>query len=241
MRATEHTDRPGLDLDAIMHEGGRLRRRRRLAGTGAVALSVVLVVVGIAVGVRQFRPAPAPVAGPTVSPAAPTSGAPAATPTVTETTDKNRDETGRQPVGEVVTSGLRRAGEERVFYFVPVHLPDLPDVRIGLVAGRRTADGGLVSDFLANDVEGSDRRPGFHAIGNERTGQRDGPPLPIFGYFVGPAKRITATAGERRVDARVARWSADPQVLIFWFDPEELAPGVRLDGIIARDSQGRRL
>jgi hypothetical protein len=36
-------------------------------------------------------------------------------------------------------------------------------------------------------------------------------------------------------------WSQDPQVVIFWFDPEVLAPGVRLDGIIARDQQGRKL
>ncbi|PWU57749.1 hypothetical protein DLJ47_01530 [Micromonospora sp. S4605] len=232
MRATERTGPEALDLTTIMREGRRLRRRRRLAGTGAAAM-LLAVVAGATVAVRQAAPpepersaAPA-VTAPAVRPSEPT-------PTPVEPRPV--------PIGGVVDSGIRYGSDERVFYFVAVHLPHEPRVKIGLVAGRRAADGTLTSDFLANDVEGSDRRPGFHEIGYDAyVSSADRPPMPTFGYFVGPASRIIGTVDGRQVDARLAKWSEDPRVVIFWFDPQRLAPGVRLDGIIARDAQGRKL
>ncbi|WP_422734576.1 hypothetical protein ACN26Y_08805 [Micromonospora sp. WMMD558] len=232
MRATERAPRGALDLGTIMREGRRIRRRRQLAGAGGAALSVA-VVLGVAVGVLgdrppQPEPQPAPVA---TAPAHPT-----AAPGPTEGTQEPR------PVGDVVDSGIRYGGEERVFYFVRVDLPRQPRVTIGLVAGRRTADGTLTSDFLANDVEGSDRRPGFHAIGYDQAGPvPTKPQVPTFGYFVGPAQRIVGTVDGRQITARQARWSEDPQVVIFWFEPRKLAPGTPLDGIVARDVRGRKL
>lgn len=231
MRATERPDRPSLDLTAIMRDGRRLRRRRRLAGTGAAALSVVVVAVGVAVGVQQTRPEPQPERR-----GVPAATAPAAGPTA------STEEPAPRPLGGVVDTGIRYGADERVLYFVPVEVPQLPEVRIGLVSGRRTADGQLISDFMANDVEGSDRRRGFHQIGRDQSGSRpDRAPVPTFGYFVGPATRIVGTADGRQIAARLARWSEDPRVVIFWFDPAQLAPGVELDGIVARDAQGRRL
>lgn len=118
-------------------------------------------------------------------------------------------------------------------------MPGVPKVTIGLAAGRRAPDGTLSTDILVNDVEGADRSPGFHQIGyDERSSDT---PVPTFGYFVGPAERIIGTVDGRQVDARVARWSRDKQVVIFWFDPATLTPGERLDGIVARDRGGRRL
>ncbi|MGV9982220.1 hypothetical protein ACWDUH_31635 [Micromonospora wenchangensis] len=110
------------------------------------------------------------------------------------------------------------------------------------MAGRRTPAGELTNDIVINDVQGSDRRPGFHEIGyDDTTPSDDRPPVPTFGYFVGPATRIVGTAGGRQVDARLARWSTDPELVVFWFDPVDLTPGVRLDGIVARDRSGRLL
>ncbi|MEH0820676.1 MULTISPECIES: hypothetical protein [unclassified Micromonospora] len=234
MRTTERTDRTALDLTTIMREGRRLRRRRRLAGAGAVALSVAVVVVGVAVGVERTRtPEPDRRAGPAVT-------TPATRPTVTTTPSPWQPRP--QPVGDVVDAGIRYGDDQRVFYVVPVDVPALPRVKIGLVAGRRAAGGELTSDFLVNDVAGSDRRPGFHEIGYDQSGPvSTRPPVPTFGYFVGPAERIIGTVDGRQVTARLARWSEDRQVVIFWFDPEVLAPGVQLDGIIARDAQGREL
>ncbi|MFE9688569.1 hypothetical protein [Micromonospora sp. NPDC005806] len=230
MRATERADGEALDLTTIMRDGRRLRRRRRLAGAGAAVLSVA-VVLGVAVGLQRAgapeaerRSAPAVIA-PTRLTATPTRQAPRP-----------------KPIGDVVASGLRYGSEERVFYFVPVDVPRQPHVTIGLMAGRRAADGELISDFLVNDIEGSDRRPGFHGIGYDKSGGiPPKTPMPTFGYFVGPAKRIVGTADGRQVTARLATWSRDPQVMIFWFDLRQLAPGVPLDGIVARDAHGRKL
>lgn len=122
-------------------------------------------------------------------------------------------------------SGIRYGADERVFFMVPVDVPQLPRVTIGLVAGRRAPGGRLTSDFLVNDVSGSDRRPGFHEIGYDQQRVPTDASIPTFGYFVGPAARIVGTVDGRQVEARLVRWSEDPDVVIFWFDPTTLTPG----------------
>ncbi|RKN30420.1 hypothetical protein [Micromonospora musae] len=240
MRVTESTDQGMLDLAAVVREGRRLRRRRRLAGAGAAGL-VLAVAVAVPVALRPGGPPPqrpadamttASVAAPTATPTAgPTTGTPV-----------SPGGTDRKPTGAVVSSGIRYGAQERVFYFVPVDVPSVPRVKIGLVAGRRDTDGRLTPDVLINDVAGRDRHEGFHEIGYDQQGERQFvPPVPTFGYFVGPAMRIVGTVDGRQVNAELARWSADPRVVIFWFDPTTLAPGVRLDGILAYDKRGARL
>ncbi|MFE9957601.1 hypothetical protein [Micromonospora sp. NPDC005299] len=233
MRATERADWNDLDLGGIMREGRRVRRRRRVAGSGAVAVAVAAVVIGVGGAVARTRPPEPPVLGPAAT-------ATAAAPTATA--DPGPTEPRPRPVGAVVGSGIRYGGDERVFYVVPVDVPELPGVTIGLVAGRRSPGGELATDYLVNDVAGSDRRPGFHEIGYDP--QRRVPayaPVPTFGYFVGPAARIVGTVDGRHIEARLARWSEDQRLVIFWFDPGVLAPGTPLDGIIARDARGRKL
>ncbi|SBT38678.1 hypothetical protein [Micromonospora auratinigra] len=233
MRTTEVTSQGVLDLAAVMRDGRQLRQRRRLAGAGAAALATA-VIAGVALGVQVAHPP-----GPELTPApaaTTTTTRPAATASPSESTPQPR------PVGAVVASGIWYGSEERVFYVVPVEVPRQPHVTIGLVAGRRAADGRLTSDFVVNDTEGNDRRPGFHQIGYDQPGPiRTSPAVPTFGYFVGPAKRIVGTAAGREVEARLVRWSRDGQVVIFWFDPAQLRPGTSLDGIAAVDAHGRTL
>ncbi|TDC36773.1 hypothetical protein E1211_12475 [Micromonospora sp. 15K316] len=240
MRATESTAHAPLDLAAVVREGRRLRRRRRLAGTGAAGL-VLAVAVAVPVALRPDGPPPQ-------RPAEAITTGSVATPTTAPTASATPDaratpgSTDRKPVGTVVSSGIRYGDQERVFYFVPIGVPELPGVKIGLVAGRRDADGRLTPDLLINDVEGRDRHAGFHQIGYDQQGDRQVlPPVPTFGYFVGPATRIVGTVDGRQVPAELARWSVDPGVVIFWFEPTVLTPGVRLDGIVALDKRGERL
>ncbi|MGW4152733.1 hypothetical protein ACWEDF_06220 [Micromonospora chersina] len=232
MRATERADRTGLDLAGIMREGRRVRRRRRVAGTGAVA-AVVAVLIGVGGTVARTRPPEPP--GPAATAASTATAGPSPTPTPGPTGPPVR------PAGAVVGSGIRYGADERVFYLVPVDVPELPGVTIGLAAGRRSPTGELTTDYLVNDVEGSDRRPGFHQIGYDQQRVPTDAPVPTFGYFVGPAARIVGTVDGRHVEARLARWSEDPRLVIFWFDPGVLAPGTPLDGIVARDARGRKL
>ncbi|MBQ0902290.1 hypothetical protein [Micromonospora sp. U21] len=240
------TERPGatLDLAAVMRDGRRLRTRRRVAGAGAATLAtglvaaVVAVVAGALPGDPRTIERPPPVAVAPMPPAGVTP-TPLGTPGRTPATTAGRTEPPPSPLGQVIDSGIRHGTDQRVYYVVQVSVPGQPRVKIGLVAGRRAPHGTLTTDLLVNDVEGSDRSPGFHQIGYDSGGSPA--PVPTFGYFVGPAQRIIGTVNGRQVAARLARWSADKQVVIFWFDPADLAPGDRLDGIVARDGSNRRL
>ncbi|MFF0253420.1 hypothetical protein ACFYPW_13100 [Micromonospora zamorensis] len=245
-QAMRDTERPAtsLDLAAVMREGRRLRIRRRVADAGAATLAAGLaaVVVVVAVGAlpggppTPERPPPPVVVAP---PPAGASPAPSASLEPTPPPTVARDVPPPKPLGQVIDSEVRHGADQRVYYFVSVSVPGEPKVSVGLAAGRRAPDGMLTTDILVNDVDRADRSPGFHQIGYDERSSTV--PVPTFGYFVGPAQRIVGTVGGRQVDARLARWSENKQVLIFWFDPAELTPGQRLDGIIARDANGRRL
>ncbi len=231
IRATEPDDRGRFDVDTIMRQGRRLRRRRRVVRGGAALLSVIVVAVGVAAVLRQPDPFER-----SAQPAATSSTATTVTePTVGAATPPPA----RPPIGTVLSTGIRYGGDERVFYFVAVDVPRAPEVTIGLVAGRRSVTGALTVDYLVNDVEGSDRRPGFHELGYEPSAQLlPDDPVPTFGYFVGPATRIIGSVGGQRMDAELARWSEDADVVVFWFHPQVLRPGQRLDGILAWDAPG---
>ncbi|MGW3893310.1 hypothetical protein ACWD69_32135 [Micromonospora chokoriensis] len=239
MRATERPDTV-LDLAAVMREGRRLRTRRRVAGAGAATLAAGLaaVVVVVAVDARTGGP-PTADRPPPVAVAPTPSGSPPTLARSMEPTPPGGDVPSPKPLGQVIDSKVRYGTEQRVYYVVRVLVPGEPKVSIGLAAGRRLPDGMLTTDILVNDVEGADRSPGFHQIGYDERSSTT--PVPTFGYFVGPAHRVIGTVDGRQVDARLARWSVDKQVVIFWFDPTLLTPGERLDGIIARDAAGGQL
>ncbi|MFG1881640.1 hypothetical protein [Micromonospora sp. NPDC049102] len=243
MRATERPDAI-LDLASVMREGRRLRARRRITGAAAATFAAGLVAVTAVVvdptGSRDPLPtepaSPVAVASPPAG-VAPTTAATSDGPTPPPT--RARGVPNPKPLGQVIDSGIGHGIDRRVYFVVAVTVPGAPRVTIGLAAGRQAPDGTVSTDILVNDVEGADRSPGFHQIGYEES--ESAFPVPTFGYFVGPAARIIGTVDGRQVDATVARWSLDKQVVIFWFDPTTLTPGARLDGIVAHDSAGRRL
>ncbi|GAA2190782.1 hypothetical protein GCM10009848_41010 [Micromonospora lupini] len=244
MRATERPDAM-LDLDTVMRAGRRLRIRRRVAGGGAATLVAgVVAVAAVAVG-ASGPGAPAPTgSAPPVAVAPPSGGrmpSSLASPSREATPPPTiaRGVPGPKPLGQVVDTGVKHGTDRRVYYFVRVTVPGQPKVTMGLAAGRRAPDGTVGTDILVNDVEGADRSPGFHQIGYDESSSAAA--APTFGYFVGPAERIIGTVDGRQIDARLSRWSMDKQVVIFWFDPATLTPGERLDGIVARDRDGRRL
>jgi hypothetical protein len=237
MRATEQAQRHQFDVELIMRKGRRLRYRRR-AAQGGMLLASAAVVVGFALGLRPGGPPVEPGAEPTVAAITPTVETPL--PSALDTPPPTPP--APQPIGEPVTTGIRYGDDERVFYFIAVDLPHAPEVTIGLVAGRRGPGGALAADHLLNDVEGDDRRPGFHEIGYEPSPQTlPATPVPTFGYFVGPAAKIVGTVDGYEIIAQQTLWSEEPEVVIFWFDPQALTPGQRLDGIVAYDAQGRKL
>ncbi|MBE1499459.1 hypothetical protein H4696_006559 [Amycolatopsis lexingtonensis] len=212
------------DLAAIMAGGTRLRRRRRVltSAAGIAAAAVVVLVVGFAIQVRQ--PAPAPVA----QPPAPVVTTPTPAPSTAA----------EQPVGDVIGTGIKTARGEIVFFARAVDLPELPDTHFGLVAGFRSGET-LESVLMTNEFRGSDRSFGFHATdGGELSGDEV---IPVFGYFAGQVARITTTVHGKTVDANLAKWTADPNVVIFWFDPAAVPNSAVLTPLIAYDAAGKRL
>ncbi|MEV7043797.1 hypothetical protein [Amycolatopsis sp. NPDC051061] len=214
------------DLAKIMAGGTRIRRRRRVLTTtaGAAAAAVVVLVVVFAVQLRQ--PPPAPVAQP---PAPPTSAAPASTTTPPE----------KSPIGDVVGTGIQTQAGEIVFFAWAVDQPQLlPDIHFGLVAGFRSGTS-LRAALATNEVRGSDRSFGFHATDGGEVLQDQ--LIPVFGYFAGPAARITTTVHGKTVEASLTKWTEDPNVVFFWFDPVAVPDSASLTPLIAYDPNGQRL
>jgi hypothetical protein len=166
-----------------------MRKRLVIAGT-VVAACGALAMSGVLTSANAAPAAPtAPVA---------LAAAPVSPPPTREAAPEH------EVLGELIPSGLG----DLVFYGVKLQEPRLPKTTFGIMAGTR-AGKDLV---IANETSGSDKAPGFHAV----TGglNADGHDVPTFGYYVGPAAKITSSAGV----AHQARWSVDPNVVVFWFD-----------------------
>ncbi|AIG73157.1 Conserved putative membrane protein [Amycolatopsis japonica] len=221
------------DLGAIMTKGRRIRRRRRLAtGAGGVAAAVVtvLVIVG-AVALREPAQQPLPPAA-----SAPVASAPAPAPVSPSITAAPSD----APFGEVIPLGYKgEGGRELVIYASEIDEPSMPDVRFGLQVAYRTGAGEYEALLAANEFKGSDRSFGFHAVDGGDVIR--GTFVPVFGYFSGPAVRVTSTVRGKPVEAKVIPWSEDPSVVIFWFSPGQVESPYVLTPLVAYDAKGQRL
>jgi hypothetical protein len=206
-----------LDLAGVMTAGSRMRMRRRLAIGSASALTVAALLVGGGLLARQDT-------GTVVAPAGPGVLAP---------------QTHEGVLGELIDTGLLAGGAEQVIYGVPVEGVPRPDVDFGFMLGRRMPDGSLKGDVMINESEASAKAPGFRSP--EAPMEVDGIPAPAFGYYVGPATKITVLADGREVTAQQAPWSRDASVVVFWFDPAQAKPDAELEKLTAYDKDGKKL
>ncbi|WET79871.1 hypothetical protein P3102_01010 [Amycolatopsis sp. QT-25] len=230
------------DLGAIMAKGRRIRRRRRLAtGAGGVAatLATVLVLVG-AVALKgsssdqQPLPpaasAPAPPPSASIPAPAPASVSPA--PLTGAASDR--------PFGEAIPLGVEAGGgRELVLCAFAIDEPQTPDVRFGLQVAYRNQAGEYDVLLASNEFKGSDRSFGFHAVDGGDVIR--GTFVPVFGYFAGPAARITSTVRGKPVEAKAIPWSEDPSIVIFWFDGTQVESAGVLTPLVAYDARGLRL
>ncbi|WP_410658528.1 hypothetical protein [Amycolatopsis sp. lyj-112] len=237
LRETPAEEFAAPDIGAIMTKGKRIRRRRRLAtGVGGVAAAAVTVlVIAGAVALREpsQQQSPLPPAASASSPSLPPSS-PA--PTVATAPPPSQ----LAPLGDVLTLGVKGEGNrEMVLYAFAIDEPTLPGIRFGLKVGYRNADGTYDGLLATNEVGVSDRSFGFHATdGGELIGNDF---IPVFGYFAGPAVRITSTVRGKPVEANVVPWSEDPSVVIFWFDHAQVESSDVLTPLVAYDAKGQRL
>jgi hypothetical protein len=186
-----------------------MKKRLVIAGTVAVACGA-LAVSGVLTSANAETAPAAPVPAAAQVAAAPVSPPP------TRAAASEHAASDQERLGEVIGTGIRDSSGELVFYGVKVAEPRLPQTTFGVMGGIRDAAGGLKDVIIVNETSGGDKASGFHAV----TGgaNLDGHDVPSFGYYAGPAAKITAQVGGSSVVAHQARWSADPNVVVFWFD-----------------------
>ncbi|MEU4669916.1 hypothetical protein AB0F91_18495 [Amycolatopsis sp. NPDC023774] len=242
----EQPDQPfaAPDLDRIITDGRRIRRRRIATGAGAAA--AVAAVVGIVFGAVALRTPAEPTQVPVAAPPAPTTsapvasdGAPPATSPPPSSASHQLPKSATQPYGDVIHTGNKTAGGELVFYATKIDdNTALPDVHFGIMAAIHTKSGYL-SLYASNEISGADRSFGFHATaGGIEAG---GAWVPVYGYFAGPAVKIVSTVQGKPVQAQTALWSVDPSVVVFWFDEREVPDPAVLTPLVAYGKDGTRL
>jgi hypothetical protein len=141
----------------------------------------------------------------------------------------------------VIPAGAKDAVGELVFYGVRIHLRQLPGTTFGIMAGLRNASGGLTPVVEANETTGADTAPGFHAVQSPSSTGSPAVAIPEFGYYAGSAASITARDHGRVIHARLARWSVNPRIVVFWFIPPAAPAGATLTGLAAYDAAGHQL
>jgi hypothetical protein len=206
------------------------------AAGAAVACAGIIGVSTLAAnaGTRPGAPLAFGAGGASADPSAPS----AATPTPAESASapapadpgSGDDGASTPPDGDVVPTGIKNW----VLYAVAIKEKALPKTHFGLMAGTRAADGKLTGVVETNETSGSDRSPGFHAI--EGTMNVNNQDSPTFGYYSGPATKITGKVGGKIVTAGEATWSKDSSIHFFWF-----APKATVTKLAAYDKNGHRL
>jgi hypothetical protein len=193
-----------------------------ISGTAAVCIAAVATgAVSANAGERPSSPRPA-AAAPSFGP----SDAPAPDPNP----DSGNDVA---PLGDVIRTGISVKGGEVVLYGVPVD--GMPGITFGVMAGVAGPSGNPTNRVMANEYEGSDKAPGFHAV--QGAMNVEGGDFPTFGYYAGPAAKITS--GE--ATAKQAVWSEDSSIVIFWFDPADVSGGFTAKNLKAFDASGTKL
>jgi hypothetical protein len=216
----------GLDLDHIMVAGGRLRRRRRVMVAGGAAAVVLAAVLGTAAIARPEPRTATPPAAPTTPGV---SAAPAHQPKLTSMNDY------QGPFGTVIDTGLTNADHEKWALFGVRPRGANSTAAYGLCLGSQDAKGDLEESFTIDET--ADSAVGFHAIQAAMALDRN-IAQPAFGYYVGPAKRITVTVAGKVIDAHLAPWSLHPATTVFWFSPADVKPGDEITTPAAYDASG---
>jgi hypothetical protein len=259
------SDQPASDTSPAGPGRGRGRPTTRvLVTTGALAVAAALVAGGVLAStsspppratfaaLNQSRSTPSPVPSGLASPSpvpspvpsselatpspvpspVPSSEAPRPSPTPTASP---------VPAGAVIPAGIRDQAGELVLFVVRIHLRQLPGTGFGIMAGHRATSGTLTGDVETNETTGSATAPGFHAVESPIETGDPGTAIPEFGYYAGPAAKITASAGGKQVQASIARWSLNPQIVIFWFPATARPSATAPHGLTAYDASGHLL
>jgi hypothetical protein len=137
--------------------------------------------------------------------------------------------------GEPVETGLVQPGGQVVLMLSFLKTTGMHSVGCFEAADRSMGGCRSVVDFTERTFA-----TGFHAMHapSRVAGMGD---LPVFGYFIGPVRSITAKADGRTVTAQLSVWSEDEDVTLFWFPLGQVAPDAVLTDWVASGDEGKLL
>jgi hypothetical protein len=104
-------------------------------------------------------------------------------------------------------------GKTLVLYGIHIDDAAIPCTHFGLMVGTVDTSGAATGVYEANEFDGSDLTPGFHAVsmvGKEFAGTY------FVGYYVGPAATISVVVNGVPTAAHVAAWSVNSDVKFWW-------------------------
>lgn len=218
-----------VDIAAVMTTGRRIRTRRRLVrGGGVVGGTAALLVAVFALGQSGAGTSPQP--------------------TIVVTAAKPADPSSI-PVGGVVMTGF----DDEVLYFVGgYHQPKIrkddgstvavdssPGDTSGTGYGLTLGNTGVGRTIPLQTTGAAGHWTGFHSLTTRQSGA-----IRLYGYYEGPVKRITLELEDKEVaTARTAAWSADANIVIFWFAPQDVPADNDLGvfRLVAYDENGQMM
>ncbi|GAA2675809.1 hypothetical protein [Actinoplanes palleronii] len=122
-----------------------------------------------------------------------------------------------------------------------VHNKNSPNATFGFALYAKKSDGSLEPALDIYEVQGDSLAQGFHAVEGAAT-LENGAQQPAFGYFVGAPAKITGDLDGRQVEATTAIWSANSDVVVFWFDNTKVTgDGGIMTTVTALDASGKEL
>lgn len=216
-----------VDIAAVMTTGRRIRTRRRLVrGGGAVGGTAALLVAVFAIGQTGVGTRPEQ-------------------PTIAVTAAKPADPYS-VPAGNVVMTGF----DNEVLYFVAGYREPLADPDTSTHAPTRVDQGGTgygltlgntgVGRIIPLQTTGADGHgTGFHSTTTRTSGATR-----LYGYYEGPVKRIVLELDNQEVaTARTAAWSADSNIVIYWFAQADIPADNSLSvyRLVAYDENGQTM
>ncbi|WP_199516368.1 hypothetical protein [Nucisporomicrobium flavum] len=144
------------------------------------------------------------------------------------------------PVGALIPTGLHDPqGDEYVIYGITGGGPRSPK-DFGFAIGFREPKNKVTADDSLTEWVGSPSAPGFHPMNGQKE-LGDGSVQPAYGYYAGTPATITVQEAGRPIQAHLARWSHDPTITVFWFDPADVHDDDRWAQLAAYDASGNRL
>jgi hypothetical protein len=255
----------GATSEQIIRRGRRIRTSRQTSIVGAAAVAVLGITSiaafagghhgtqtvqsgsGSGLGIAIAPPSsssPAPVSSPPVASSAAASSSPSVSctaspaPQPTEGAPAANPDGNAPPWGSLVQAGTD-VGTTNSLVLYGIHIDDaaIPCTHFGLMVGTVDASGTATGVYEANEFDGSDLTPGFHAVsmvGKVFAGTY------YVGYYVGPAATISVVVNGVPTAAHVAAWSVNSDVKFWWLGGS--ANGNPTYGaLIAKDAKGTLL